>query len=143
MYHHSRYAFNVLNMLSSFGGILSAILNTFAVIGVFCNSQLFYANLIGHLYFVKLDSNKTMCNNLNNRLNPLTGKLHDIEFNIADKFYFANAARCCRRGRRTHNSSSKVFEKGTELMDYHMDISNILEAMAKIKAGLAAVIDNN
>ena len=58
MQTHDREAYNVLNLLSEFGGLFTLVTKFFGIIGFFINTRVHSASMLSELYYLKLSSKK-------------------------------------------------------------------------------------
>jgi len=58
MIHHKREAYNILQLLSEFGGLHRSIFGALGILGFFINTRLFIGKLIREMYFIKIREEK-------------------------------------------------------------------------------------
>ena len=86
MQEHHRKVYNVLRLLSEFGGLFTVISNFFAIIGVFINSRVHSANILSEMYYLKLSKKKDPNAGMWKNPKQFTPNLNQFMFSMTDQF---------------------------------------------------------
>ena len=122
--YQSRTVYNLLTVISDFGGIMEILTFVFMVSCTAFNDQQLVAKSIRSLFFQK-----------NSR--DANSKFLPIKFKLADKFQDL----CCVKWRRKPSDSQIIFTKGSLRIREEFNIFMIVQSIQKLKAAVAALIN--
>ena len=148
---HTRDVENIFAVLSKFGGLASSIVAFLTIIGSYVNTRLFMGHIITKIFAVK-----EKCNHRYEFQTNLERSAHEyrnyksIKFSLKDKFShlkeFVYRFLCCKcnKNKSTYLTSNEIiYQKGYSHVNKELDMIEIVNTIHQLKAGLAAVIQND
>jgi len=152
---HKRDVQNIFNLLSSYGGLVSAVISVTSIIGAYVNQCLFMGYFISKNFLFKIDghpldegkSDQPQVEKENG--DKVDCDLVPIQFSLGDKFAHIKLKFCqvfcckCMKPQKSYMKKSELaYIRGYEIAEKEFDYINILENIEQLKAGLITLTKN-
>ena len=128
---------NILDVLSSVGGIFSLLGSVLGTLFIFINNQFIKAKFIRALYFQSHESSEELQNQPQDK-----GAIY-LKFNWKNKFVSARMALyklcCCCRPLKL-SKQDKFFLEGQRLIERDLSIFYVIQTMHKLKVTMAVLL---
>ena len=134
MVKHTRQVYNILDLLSKFGGLAGIIFKVFAVLGRNFNERLLFSKFIRSLYFKKNQNHKESKNKIELCHFKLMDHLPSLKRTLQRLF-------CLKVNPKSYNQ--KVFDAGKYNVEKDLSVVQLVYTIRKLKAGLSAIIKND
>ena len=146
---HTRHPYNILMLMSEFGGFFRSIFDSLNVLGYFFNQRMFIGKVLWEEYFIK-NYHRNKKSKHKKDAKSAHGCITVTDFTYSDKFshiklYFCKAF-CCKfnqEPKKFLKKSEFLYQKGYEMVEDHINIFRFINSVRKMEAGLSAVIEGD